>query len=541
MPVEIETDEPMTIASIRVDVEARAWTTIQNQYGRRDWTWKLFHQATAHLHDGGELPPGRISLPCRAILPAGVPTEYAGEWVRVEYVAVVVIDIPWKPAIIRPSALHVLAVTPPAQAKPVVAYSRDERAAGGGAVFELSLPTTELTPGAELEVAASFADVDENRYRALDLELVAVETDKGHRLRPTQERVAGSWTHEIRDPREGEPLHIRVTLPADLVPAFDLETIGLRWMLRARARVGWSRDPVVEIPVTVHPGAAPALVGRAPEVGAGRIAELWGQVGAASGLRVVEGGLSGEVAGSRITIRRERDGRGSRAVADLELSSLHVGLRVLRKGGPVRTRDERQQELLAHRLAAVMREASVVSADDERVRCAIRSRGDRRGPFAAFVARVIALARAIAEARSELPPPARLDGAIDRWQAAAGPLGAHFEAAGPSLTGTRDGARYAIGVIWGDGGEPVAIEVRVSAPAAIDERQHLRWDQPSPPPDSQTIAPLCAEPRSLEIDRTGVRAEYAREGGVDRAAAQLPALAALVNELCRGPGGGAYR
>ena len=300
---------------------------------------------------------------------------------------------------------------------------------------------------------------------------------------------------------------------------------------------------MVEAPVTVHRGEAAAVEVRAPpEVGSERVAALWRQVGAASGLTLVDGILTGASGGARVSVWRELSGRrGPIVIGEIDLPDLRIGLRLDGRRMLPRARDQRHGELLAERLHSAFREAGAVSATDLHIRCAARGSGTRKGPLAAFVNAVVDLARQLAAVRAELPASGRLAGEMDVWSAAARALGARLEAAGPSLRGERDGLPFEIGVAWSDEGEPESLEVVVSAPAPIDQRHHLRWHEWDPRPDDGAIDRACQVARSLAIERAAIRAAYARDVGVDRAAAELPVLIALMGQLVRGPGGGAYR
>lgn len=533
---------PVSVRGIGVDVVGRAVWLTSSQYGDQRQTSDFF-RATAPLFAGGELAAGRLALPARVRVPTGLPGSYRGRRIHIEYVASVRVDIPWWPDAAESFDLHVAAPDTAAPARPIIIYSSPDGPGGRAPYFELSLPTTGLVPGTRLEIAASFSNVEHNRYRALEIELCALETIDGFLAGGTSERSATRWIAELDGLREGEPFRTRVVVPLDMAPAFDVDRIRLTWLLRARARVGWGRDPVVEVPVTVHRVEAAAVAVRAPpEVGSERVAALWRRVGAASGLTLVDGVLSGASGGARVSIWRELSGRrGPLVVGEIDLPDLRIGLRLDGRRKLPRARDQRQGELLAERLDTAFRDAGAVSAADLHIRCTARGSGTRRGPLAAFVTAVVDLARQLMAVRAELPAPARLTGEIDAWSASARALGARLEAAGPSLRGERDGLAFEIGVGWSEEGEPAALEMIVRAPGPIDRRHHLRWEAWDPRPDDNAIGRVCDDALSLEIDRAAARARFPRESGLELAATRLEQLCALIRELCRGPGGGAYR
>lgn len=531
---------PVPVRGIELDVIGRAVWMTHSQYGDQR-NASDFHRAGATLFAGGELPPGRQSLAARVRLPAGLPGSYRGRRIHVEYVARIAVDIPWWPDAVEVFELHVADGGPARGGRPAIAESSPEGPVGRAPYLELSVPTTELAPGSRLELAASLGNVEHNRYRRLELELVAVETATGFLAGGTSERSASRWVVDLERLREGAPVRTRIGLPDDLVPAFDLERIRLRWILRARARVAWSRDVVVELPVSVRAARARPLEVRAPpEVGSGRVAGLWREVGDELGLALADGVLSGAVGRARIAVWRELSGRsGPLLTGEIELPDLRIGLRLDGRRRSPAARDRRQGELLARRLAGAFREAGAVTADDRRVRCTSRASGARRAPLASFVRAVLALARGLEETCAALPPPAGVD--LDPWNAAAAALRADLEPAGPGLRGEREGIAWSLGLIWSDGGEPEAIGVELAAPALIDRRHHLRWAEWDPRPTDEAVAALCDDARSLEIDRAALRARYAREAGPAHAAARLPTLVALVRALCGPPATGAYR
>lgn len=533
---------PVSVRGIGLDVVGRAVWLTSSEYGDQRQTTDFFRAATS-LFAGGELAAGRLALPARVRLPAGLPGSYRGRRIHVEYVASVKVDIPWWPDAAESFDLHVAAPDTAAPGRPIILYSRPDGPDGRAPYFELSLPTTGLVPGTRLEIAASFSNVDHNRYRSLEIELVALETIEGFLAGGTTERSATRWVAELDGLREGEPFRTRVVVPLDMAPAFDLDRIRLSWLLRARARVGWGRDPVVVVPVTVHRVEAEAVAVRAPpEVGSERVAALWRRVGAASGLTLVDGILSGASGGARVSVWRELSGRrGPIVIGEIDLPDLRIGLRLDGRRKLPRARDQRHGEVLAGRLDSAFRDAGAVSATDLLVRCAARGSGTRRAPLAAFVNAVVLLARELMAVRAELPAPARLAGEIDAWSATAGALGARLEAAGPSLRGERDGLAFEIGVAWNEEDEPAALEMMVRAPGPIDRRHHLRWESWDPRLDDGAIGRLCDEALSLEIDRAAARARFPRESGLELAAARLELLCSLIRELCRGPAGGAYR
>ena len=531
----------LTVRSIDLEVVGRAVRIVHGQYGE-ERARSDFYRAGTPVFEGGELAAGRRELGARFRLPAGLPGSYRGKHVQIEYLAAVEVDIPWWPDAEASFELHVAGASTPARPRPTVVYSDGEGPGSRRPYFELAMPTTELVAGTRLEIATSFSNLEHARYRSLELDLIALESSTAFLFGGTSERSAARWVAPLDALREGEPVHARLLLPHDLTPSFELETVRLSWILRARARVSWGRDAVVELPVTVHTGESPEGAMRAPpEVGSERVTQLWRQVGVAAGLTLSDGVLAGAAGGARLAIRRELTGRGPRLVGAIEFADLHIGLRLQGRRREPAARDQQHSRILADALGGAFGEAGVVEASDQQIRCAIRGNGTRKAPLAGFIAAVTSLANELDAVRSRLPPPGPFAGEIDAWREAARALGARLEEAGPALTGERDGLGFHIAAAWDPAGEVAGLEVCVRAPAPIDRRHHRRWDELDPLAPEDPLLRFSSESRWIEIDRDGIRACYRREGGLERAHQQVGDLAALARELCRPPGGGAYR
>jgi hypothetical protein len=538
----VECSSPVTVRAIDLEVIGRAVRISHGQYGEERARTDFYRSGTK-VFDGGDLAPGRREIPVRVRLPPGLPGSYRGKHVQIEYIAAIAVDIPWWPDKKAGFELFVAGATSPARPRPTVMYSSADGPGTRGPYFELALPTTELSPGARLEIAASFSNLEHARYRSLELELVALESSKTFLAGGTRERSAARWVVQLDRLREGEPVRSGIMVPYDVPPAFDVETIRLSWMLRARARVAWGRDAVVEVPVTVHPGMPALGAMRAPpEVGSERVAELWRQVGEAAGLALQDGVLVGQVGGARLTVRRELSGRrGPHLVGELGFPDLRIGFQLEGRRRAPTARDPRHARILAEALAGPLGDAGAVEASDREIRCVTRGSGVRRASLAGFIRAVSGLARELETTRAALPPPARFEQEIDAWRASSARLGAQLEAAGPSMTGSSGGTPFEIGAGWSDDGEPDSLEIELAAATPIDRRHHIEWQEWQPRPGDEAVAALCDSARALEIDRGGLRIRYSRELGPDGAAAQLPGLAALVRNLSAPPAGGVYR
>ena len=169
----VECAAPLPVRAIDLEVAGRAVWITHGQYGQQRNTTDFFRMGRP-LHAAGELRAGRHELAATARLPAGLPGSYRGGRIQVEYVATVKVDIPWWPDAAESFELHVAVSEPPPRARPTVLYSSPEGPDGRKPYFELSLPTTELVPGTRLEIAASFGNVEHNRYRALEIALLSL-------------------------------------------------------------------------------------------------------------------------------------------------------------------------------------------------------------------------------------------------------------------------------------------------------------------------------------------------------------------------------
>lgn len=536
----VESRAPVPIRSVELILTGRAVWLSDGEHAPKA-SGVDFYRSGVPLHEGGELPVGRLELPARVTLPATLPGTYRGQRIRVDYTAGVKVDIPWWPDTVGSFELQVAPTVTPFQDRPTIAYSSREGWDGSAADLELSLATSDLAPGAILEAAATFGHMNRHRYRRLDVELVAVESRRVPRR--TIRRTVARWARDLDAVPADEPLPLRLPLPDDLVPAFEIGDFQVTWELRASAMVDRGRDPVTTMPVTVHPSPASELPARAPfAVGSERVAAVWRQIAADSGLVFSGERLTGCVMGARIAVWRELSRRrGPRLVAELDVPSIRVGLGFDGKPAQLTARDPRHQGMLQNRLAEPLRAAAAVSASDDQVRCMARGAGDRMPALRTFVSGVVVLAHAIHEVRDDLPAPRAFEADMLAWRKAAGELDARLERAGPALIGQHEGIDFEIAVLWTAAGEPEDLAISVRAPGPIDRRHHLRWDEPDPPPSDPAMGQLCDHARSLEIERPGVRIRVERAAGLERAAALLPRLANLVRALCAPRVGGAYR
>ncbi|MCA9637854.1 MAG: hypothetical protein KC420_17625, partial [Myxococcales bacterium] len=461
-----------------VDVELRGayvWF-VDTQYGQSR-SEEVFYRQRARVAERGELAAGEHAFAARFVLPAEAPATYQGEELRIEYSLHVHVDIPWWPD--ARAAFVVQVSPPPAEAAPGegrVFASHAGGAPGGDPYLEVSLGSTDIEAGERLEGAVALANTATNAYRSVELALVAVESVHRPLGRHTHHRRVCAWSRPIEAIADNAPIRLMIALPDALVPGFDLGACSLRWFLEVRARVSWSRDPRVWIPLQVLGPRVAADGGerRAPlAVGSERLELVWRSVAEARSMSYEGGVLRQRIGEVELQISREHRGRaGAVVVGELGFPDLGIGLAIGGRGRALQSRDMTQATWLIEHLGEALSRRPPVDASDLRLRFELEDAGQDRATLLAFIDELLALAALVDERRLEIPPPTAMAAMVPAWEAAARHLGARLRPAAMAISGRADASTVEIRTEWDERGRPLqtVLELRPSRP--IDQRHH---------------------------------------------------------------------
>jgi hypothetical protein len=419
-------------------------------------------------------------------------------------------------------------VAPPPRADapagaPVQQRSGPTDPASRAPILELSLATNVVSPGDVVAGAFALANLGGWRFSGVDLWLVQRETARTDMFTHPSEGHHHPRLATFPVPAEGETVPFEVIIPRGLFPSWTSKLWTFEWLFELRATR--LHDAVLRVPITVLPPTPPATrrpprrVGAAPAVGSARVQALWTETGAKEGLALDESGaLLGEIAETSIVVRRQHRGRaGLFLVSELRYPALHLDLMIrkegalaalLGRGHRIGDRKWDRRYLLLGREAAqitallrgslfeALRHAGLTSMDDVALRVEEPGSGETAAELAPFVGRIAAIARALASARSRIPPPAAMSSALEAWKRLAETLGGPLETARMAVAGRRGGLEASVATEWSRGGEPLhtALTLRPGWPIAAQNVTRLAPGQPPPeawPPPAAALLPAA--------------------------------------------------
>jgi hypothetical protein len=178
---------------------------------------------------------------------------------------------------------------------------------------------------------------------------------------------------------------------------------------------------------------------------------------------------------AEIEVRREHQGRlGLFVVGELRYPSLHLGLKVdprrglltLLGGGisvgdgdwdrshQIVGRNEPQIRRLFDVLLGALRPFGRARMDDGSITVRYRGSGQRSKTLGRFAGNLLALARAVSDARAAIPPPEGpgLEWDLAAWRRLAGRLQGELEPARMVVAGTFDGIQARVATVWSPDG-----------------------------------------------------------------------------------------
>jgi len=490
--VEIDCPKPVPVDAVSLTLVGQVVWFTTSQYGRHRHTSRFLDHAIPLLPAApGELEAGTHRLETKIKLGGGLPGSWEGDRLAIEYSAVIRIDIPWWPDALVEFCVRVFSATGPAEQSGAIVYASH---IGGppakGPYLELSLGRRSVVPGGPTQISAALGNVERNRYRRLNVAIIALESfpsGLGGRAY-VHEHVVSRWSVGLDGhPGELQPVPFTLDLPSSLTPAFDLHGCKLEWLLQVEADVAWGVDPKLRFPIDVEPidPADNREVAAPLAVGSDRLRLIWTAVAKATGLEYIDGCLRGVVGPVTIEVHRSQQSGEARVLGILEFPTLGVGLWVqrARRGlltgveAALVTRDPDQTSMVAAaldgRLAAAP--AELCDANDQSLRFAKPGAGLELEPLREFVQFLVEFAPLITSLPDALPAPARVREYVGSWRRAARSLGASLRVADLAMVFEREGQTVALTTIYNDEGELRSTLIELIPGITIPSRHRLIW------------------------------------------------------------------
>lgn len=537
----IRCQQRLPVKSIEVELVGTCVWYTRSQYGklRND---EVFHRAVARVCERDELAARDHEFPVQFELPEDAPATYTGEDLEVEYAIHVHVAIPWWPDA-RASFIAFVAAPyrPERQRQRSVYTSGADSLEHHRPYAEFSLGSMTLYPGETLRGAVALANVAYNRYRGVDIQLIAIETYPAFLGTTRHHRRTHRWSLDVADINEGEAIRFSLQMPADVVPGFACASCRLSWFLEVRVDVAWSPDLRMWVPVEIGgPRATEQAVVPAPlAVGSERLDLVWQATAQQTGYTYAQAQLTKTIVDTHIIISREHRGRrGLVLVGHISFADLGIGLRS--DEGSLRGRDASQTAHLQAALSGVG-ELAPVHASDSDIWIERADGGQRLEPLVELAQALEQIACAINSVRGQFPPPAAMAAMVPAWERAAKLLSGRLLVAPMIIVTAAGDMPIEVRTDWDGHGVPsrTVLELRPGFP--IDRRHRIVWRQ------SDTLAPLEAAElplaalamgaRALAIDAARIRVFL--PGPLADPATEIDRISALVRlgECLAGPGG----
>lgn len=501
-----------------------------SQYGRHRHSSRFLERGVALLPDAPrELAAGTHRLRTHLHLSSALPGSWEGDRLAIEYSVVVHVDIPWWPDAHVEFGVKVSAVPGFVDDDPgaVVYASRVGGPPAKGPYLEISLGRQSIEPGTTTQLSAALGNVDRNRYRKLDVAILAQEVlPTGLGGQYVCEHVFGRWSVGL-DNHSGElqPIPFNLELPRTLAPGFELHGCKLQWLMQIEADVAWGVNPKLRFPITVVAGALAGEREAATPlaVGSDRLRLIWSAVAHATKLEFVDGSLRGRVGTASIEVHRSQHDGQACVIGVIEFPQLGVGLRTERArrgllGGMqvnLVARDSEQTAVIAAVLADQLANApaELFAATDTGLRFALPGTGLELDALRRLVEFLLALAPLINDLPAALPAPAVVRDHLPAWRNAARVFNASLQLADLRLVLDRDGQTLTIATTYDDDGGLQSTEMTLDPGISIPSRHHLLWtgEFALPTPELElaelTAAPAWAVvgPVALHIDAARIR------------------------------------
>jgi hypothetical protein len=528
--VELDCPKPLPVEAVSLTLLGDVVWFSTSEYGRHRHNSRFLAYPVALLDQPAELPAGTHRLATRLRLSSGLPGSWEGDRLAIEYSVGVHVDIPWWPDKRVEFSVQVAAA-------PRLIEPDDEGAAvyashfGGppakGPYLELSLGRRTVDPGTPMQLSAALGNVERNRYRKLDVAIIALETLPtglgGHYV---HEHMVGRWSVGL-DNHSGElqPVPFNLDLPRALAPGFDLHGCKLQWVMQVEADVAWGVNPKLRFPINIstQPLAIDTEQVAPLAVGSERLRLIWAAVAKATNLEHVDGSLRGRLGETCVEVHRSsRDGE-SCVMGIVEFPSLAVGLHTVRGRRSLlgatalglATRDPDQTAVVTAALGEPIANDSseLLTADDTSLRFALPGPGLELDSLREFVQFLTELASLIERLPQALPPPAVAREHLDAWRRAAQSLMGTLRVADLQIVLAREDQTVTIVTTYDDDGGLRSTEFQLDPGITIPSRHHLLWTGDFALPSSElplaelTLAPSWGERGriALQIDAERVR------------------------------------
>jgi len=455
--------------------------------GKSSYTVQHTWVALEAAFEAVSLTPGAHRYRARFPLPRELPPSSRAMGISVEYTLRVEVDIPWWPDV---DTRYTVVVSPPAvmaAAAPWVFRSHEGEVRDRALYAECSLVSVDVAPGGLVTGRVSFGNVRHHTIYGIEAAFVATRTIKTRDGARTDEVERYTARIAEKAPAEGAPVAFRVRLPSEASYAYDGAVTALSWSLEIGARHTLSLTPLLSIPLRVVP-----LLGEHPEdlrgtaaVGRARRAQLWAEVGHRAGLHhdPEDDTLRATVGPVSVTIFAEdRPNVGTRTVARFRRPTLGLDLALRparwadvfgtrhRVGDPrfddalhLTGRDPAQLlALLTAPLRAQLLHCGEVALDDTGGTVSIPGAGVDAASMHGFVARVLDVARSLADAEARVPVPVPLAEHAAAWRDYAGRVSGRFEPGRAWVHEGRYGTeRFEMGHRWGDAETALATVIQL--------------------------------------------------------------------------------
>ncbi len=492
-----------------------------------------------------------------AVLTWWIPAGLAASDARVRYVAHVTVDVPWWPDASMAVDLTLLPGEPPqlpaAQLVRLSVVGSEQQRIGFEGTFESRM----LRVGSNARLRVAFASGHGRGRLRAELRCLLVQHVPGQSASSAQ-LASYEYEQEILDGRPGSPVELLMPIPEGALPGFSGRLASVTWSLHVHARLGGSRwtwegtRPIVLVPANTPmpaddaPLAAPAL----PAIGDERFRRTWRVAATEQALAYDGTRLIGQVAGAALRLERSfREGTWW-LLGTLEYASLDLGLTIMRadvdrlpRQRRIRLGDadwDQRQRVEAHddeqalgflvQARAALTRLSIESLDDTSARVwRVDGESERSDVVRWFAAELVALARAIADARTCIQPPAPMRAALPAWQQLAERLEGSLRVATMCIDGSYAGVPASVHTTWTDDRQPRATRVLLWPPLPLS------------PPDDATLAGLWRDSPPVQVTGKLLSADLpAPLVDTDEALALLGRLLRLYQAL-RAQASGAYR
>ncbi len=560
--VVITASKAVPTQAVTVDLRGEERVVIGSGDSAKTHRWAVM-TLRANLTGPEEIPAGRHELPFSFDVPEEAPPSYRFGFARVEYEAVVRVDIDWWPDAVEKFVITVGSVERDAvDARPQIYSTSPEGPVGTVPVLEVSLASDIVPLGGTIDVAVAVDNAVDTRFREGKLSLSALETrfDSRGRNRGRVKLRGYELRFSVERLLEGAP--IRMAVP-EVPPSIQSRLFQLDWVLDVTAVVAFGRDITMRLPVTLVPEGGVRVRSRlAPApVGSSRQRAIWEKVARAYGMAFDGRQMLQKVGDVEIAIGLGHRKRGLALVGTLTHPSVHLDLDGGEKGSfhrflgenvelgqpffeknhYVTGRDPAQVRAYVGALGEAFFAQELEDLDDEGMTFVSMRR--TRSALSRMCSTLTSLAASYPGARAAIPPPSGREAAAAEWARTATREGAVFEPSRLALHFRRGEDRSIVVTEWDESGTAyrttAAIEVRdpidddylfLSTASSLGDDEATKYGAEA----RQILARLVAETPHLRVEERALIAHI--EPQLDdpaRALAILKRLEAL-SALLRG-------